>query len=96
MKLRETYRALQRQWRIHRIEAARERLQYLLEVTPRYWSAATIGGGTGLDLGCVTAKEATEAVRQAGHNIVTVDVEGAFIALAGNPSMHGTPADFCP
>ncbi len=94
MNLRETFHTIQRQWRSHRIEAARARLQTLLELTPRYWSAATIGGGTGLDLGCVTAKQAADAVRAAGHDIVTIDLEGAFIALAGDPAMHQSASDF--
>ena len=35
----------------------------------------------------MTAKQAADAVRAAGHDIVTIDVEGAFIALKGDPAM---------
>lgn len=94
MIFRETFQTLRDQWRIQRIESARSRLTYLLEITPRYWSAATIGGGTQLDLGKVTAKQAAAQVRASGHDIAHLDVDGAFIALAGDPAMHESASDF--
>lgn len=89
MRLRETFQTLHDQWRLQLIESARSRLTFLLETTPRYWSAATIGGGTQLQLGKVTAKQAAAQVRASGHDIAHLDVDGAFIALAGDPAMHG-------
>ncbi len=81
MKLRESYQTLLRQWRIHRIDVARERLQTLLETTPRYWRAAEVGGGSSLDLGCVTMKQALSALTRQGHGIIHVDVEQSFVAI---------------
>lgn len=94
MRIRETFQTLRDQWRLQRIESARSRLTYLLETTPRYWTAATIGGGTRLVLGKVTAKQAVNNVQKLGHDVAHLDVDGAFIALTGNSSMHESAADF--
>lgn len=94
MRLRETFQTLLDQYRIQRIEAARTRLTYLLETTPRYWSAATIGGGARLVLGKVTAEQAVNNVQKLGHDVAHLDVDGAFIALIGDPAMHESAADF--
>lgn len=81
MKLRESYQTLRDQWRIQRIESARSRLTYLLETTPRYWRAAEVGGGSSLDLGRVTMKQALEALRRQGHGVIHMDLEQSFIAI---------------
>lgn len=88
MDLREIFSSFRQQWHLHRLEAARERLDILLRTTPRYWTAASIGGMIGLDLGKMTHQQALDSVIALGHKIAHVDIEGAFIALEGKPDVQ--------
>ena len=88
----EAFAALRQQWRIHRIHAAKERLEYLLAFTPRYWRALSIGGNTSLDLGPHTKSGAIKAVRDAGHEIAYVDLDQAFIAIKGDVASAESPS----
>lgn len=88
----EAFAALRQQWRIHRIHAAKERLEYLLAFTPRYWRALSIGGNTSLDLGQQTKSSALKTVRDAGHDIAYVDLDQAFIAIKGDVTPAETPS----
>lgn len=85
IKIREFFSILRQIWLERRLEAARVRFNHLLSITPRYWSAASIGGQAGIQLGKVTQEEAMRVARSAGHVIAHVDVSGAFIALEGDP-----------
>jgi len=81
-------RTLRAQWRLTRIQAARARLNRLLEITPRHWRSAIIGGGVA-DLGCVTLKGAQQGVRASGGEIVHIDLDQAVITLHGEPQAAG-------
>lgn len=83
MNVRAHWHTLREQWRSHRIRAARRRLDDLLDRTPRYWRAVSVGGGAAIDLGCVTRRQATAAVAGSGR-IVHVDRENAVVVLGGS------------
>ena len=87
MRIREIYSAIRDQWRQHKLEAAANRLDHLLRVTPRYWSACSIGGQVNLQLGKITHDVALRKARESGHEIAHVDLNGAFIALQGDPNV---------
>lgn len=74
----------QRERNIRRIRAAKLRLVNLLENTPRYWRAITIGSSGMIDIGSVTKAEAVKFIEDAGHTIAYIDVDESFIALGGS------------
>lgn len=83
MKIREMLSAILLTYRVHRLEAARKRVDYLLSVTPRFWQAASIGGGTHMQLGQITESEALQFLKTSGHVIAYLDRSAAFIAVKG-------------
>lgn len=91
MRIKESFLALRQQWRISRIEAARQRLDHLLATTPRYWTAAAVGGLVGLECGQATREQAIEYITNLGHEIAHIDLQGAFIVIAGEAAAPELP-----
>lgn len=77
-------RTLRLKWLLVRLETARSRLDRLLEVTPRYWRTATVGGGTE-QLGRVCYAEARVLATKGQVKIISIDFENAMIFLQGDP-----------
>ena len=67
-----------------RIAVARFRLEMLLIHTPRYWRACETGGGSMIDLGLVDRDTAVDKVNAMNHAVIYIDLDQAFIALAGS------------
>ena len=80
----EILRSFLQGWRLHKLTAARSRLHYLLENTPRYWRSMATGGGAALQLGSLTREQAVKVVTNSGAVIAYIDNDEACIFVRGD------------